>query len=154
MSTINPTAAEVYYSLLNKGERVDSGRSLLHSKPWKYAILQRPNGHVFVIEETSIMNSSSSVVWEMNIMTDLQQQESKTYFAKLQGDCNFVIKQVTPIKKTYWDSKTSQYPNIETACSLLIFPEANPPRIAIYKGLPPYDDRNNNELWWEPLLKS
>jgi len=145
--SVQPNVDGVHYSILSKLERIDSGEPPIHSTPIGYFIQQHTDGNVFVTEQTN-HSSLPLVVWEKLINSDVDSSESRLY-AKLQGDCNFVMKQTEPIKKTYWDSQTSQHPN-RIACALVIFPEANPPRISVYKGPPPYSNRED-ELWWEPL---
>lgn len=153
-STVEPSAfpseepsvspSHMYYSLLVRGERIESGKTAVHSVPEGFSIRQDEDGRILVSQET---NEGSTVVWEKSVQDS---SSAGTFYAKVQGDCNFLIKQTDPLLKTRWSSRSSQHPK-RTECGLAVFPAANPPRIALYKGEPPYDDPEN-QLWWEPLL--
>jgi len=137
-----------YYSLLLKGERIESGGAAVESMPKGYSIRQDEDGRLLIAQA-----GDSSIVWEKNVKgkkKDVTRSTitTRTFFAKLQGDCNFLIKETYPVSMTYWSTKSSQAPN-QVECGLAVFPSAN--RVALYKGPPPYDNPDN-VLWWEPLL--
>lgn len=133
------------YSLLLKGDKVYSGGNSIYSTPERYSFRQDTDGRVLV---TEMATETPTVIWEKKF-DDSDLFSDGQFFAQLQGDCNFVIKQTKPTKKTRWDSKTNQSPN-KPDCALAIFPNANPARISLYKGTPPFNNPED-ELWWEPI---